>query len=434
MVLAVIVFFVAYIAIASEKFPRHWVALLGGAVLVVFGVLTPEEVFVYIGWETLGLIAGMFVLLSILYEAGFFAWLAMTAVRKVNYHPGALFVILIVMSALLSMIMGSITVMLFLAPLTLQLCRMLGLNPVPLIIAEVCAANTGGAGTLVGDPPNMILGTALGFGFADFATHTGPISLLGTLLLVIIFYIANRKELKAAHSALTKETITEIEKMHNEPVHAHLTRVGITGFLMAVLLLVFHLPLSNLTGLPINAAMSAIIPAGIALIAMRDNQRKKILLKVDGESLLFFTGLFVLIGGLEKVHLFEILAVELAKVSASSPTALVLALHWGPGLASGILDNVPLALAMTYVLKDLAVIAGMPALGLMVWSLALGVDIGGNMTPIGASANVVAYSYMEHHYGLIGWKRWIIIAVPATLAVMILCSILILIKGQIGWY
>jgi Na+/H+ antiporter NhaD/arsenite permease-like protein len=410
------------------------VALLGGALLVVFGVLTPQDALSYIGWETLGLIAGMFVLLCILYEAGFFAWLAMTAVRKVNYHPGALFVILIMMSALLSMLMGSITVMLFLSALTLQLCRLLNLDPVPLIIAEVCAANTGGAGTLVGDPPNMILGTALGFGFADFAIHSGPISLLGAILLTVIFYFMNRKALKAAHSALTKEMIDEIEGMHNEKVHAHLTRVGIISFSMAVFLLVFHLPLSALTGLPINAALSALLPAGLALIAVRDDQRRSILRKVDGQSLLFFTGLFVLIGGLEKVHLFEILAEELSKVSASSPNVLVVALHWGPGLVSGILDNVPLALAMTYVLKDLAVAPGMPPLGLMVWSLALGVDIGGDMTPIGASANVVAYSYMEHQHGVIGWKRWIIIAVPPTLAVMILATILVLIKGQIGWH
>jgi len=118
----------------------------------------------------------------------------------------------------------------------------------------------------------------------------------------------------------------------------------------------------------------------------------------------------------------------------TNPNALVLALHWGPGLASGILDNVPLALAMTFVLKDLAAIPGMPALGLMVWSLALGVDMGGNLTPIGASANVVAYAYMEHNHGSIGWKRWMVIAVPATIAAMILVSFLLMLKSQIGWY
>jgi Na+/H+ antiporter NhaD/arsenite permease-like protein len=433
MIFALIIFVVAYIAIASEKFPRHWVALLGGALLILFGVLTPSEALTYISWETLGLVAGMFVLVAILVQAGFFTWLAMTSLRKVNYHPASLFVILILLAVFLAMFMDSITVMLFLSALTLQLCMLLKLDPVPLIIAEVCAANTGGAATLVGDPPNVILGTTLGFNFTDFATNTGPLALGAALLMLTIFYFTNRKALKNAHVALTPEMIDAIDELHNEPLHVHLTRVGLIGFLMAVGMLIFHIPLSTLTGLPINAAVAALIPAGIALIALRDDQRKKILANVDGESILFFTGLFMMIGGLEKVHLFETLAENLATMS-SNQNALVLALHWGPGLASGILDNVPLALAMTFVLKDLASIPGMPALSLMVWSLALGVDVGGNLTPIGASANVVAYAYMEHNYGPIGWKRWLKVAVPPTILAMILISFLLMYKSRIGWF
>lgn len=433
MIFAIVIFVLAYIAIASEKFPRHWVALLGGAILILFGVLTPEEALAYISWETLGLVAGMFVLVAILVQAGFFSWLAMTALRKVNYHPASLFVILIILATVMAMFMDSITVMLFLAALTLQLCLLLKLDPVPLIIAEVCAANTGGAATLVGDPPNVILGTTLGFNFTDFATNTGPMAVAAALLMLVFFYMVNRKNLKNAHLAITEDMIAAIDELHSEPLHAHLTRVGLTGFLMAVFLLIFHIPLTTLTGLPINAATAALIPAGLALIAMRDDQRKKILITVDGESILFFAGLFMMIGGLEKVHLFETLAEDLAAMT-SSADGLVLALHWGPGLASGILDNVPLALAMTYVLKDLAAIPGMPALSLMTWSLAMGVDVGGNLTPIGASANVVAYSYMEHNHGSIGWKRWLIIAVPPTILAMILISFLLMYKSQVGWY
>ncbi|MBN8657973.1 MAG: anion permease [Anaerolineae bacterium] len=434
MIFALIIFLLAYIAIASEKFPRHWVALLGGSLLILFGVLTPSEALTYISWETLGLVAGMFTLVAILVQAGFFTWLAMTSLRKVNYHPASLFVILISLAAFLAAFMDSITVMLFLAALTLQLCQLLKLDPVPLIIAEVCVANTGGAATLVGDPPNVILGTTLGFNFTDFVTNTGPIALLGALVLLAYFYLINRKALKNAHVALTPEMIDAIDELHNEPLHVHLTRVGLTGFGMAVVLLIFHIPLSNLTGLPINAAVAALIPAGIALIALRDDQRKKILITVDGESILFFAGLFMMIGGLEKVHLFETLAESLALATASNSNTLIMALHWGPGLASGILDNVPLALAMTYVLKDLAAIPGTPALSMMTWSLAMGVDVGGNLTPIGASANVVAYSYMEHNHGSIGWKRWLVIAVPPTLIVMVIASIILLYKNQIGWY
>lgn len=434
MLFALIVFVLAYVAIASEKFPRHWVALLGGSLLILFGVLTPAEALTYISWETLGLVAGMFTLVAILVKAGFFTWLAMTSLRKVNYHPVPLFIILILLAGFLAAFMDSITVMLFLGALTLQLCLLLKIDPVPLVIAEVCAANTGGAATLVGDPPNVILGTTLGFNFSDFATNTGPIAIVGVLIIVTYAFLKNRKSLKEAHIALTPEMIEKIDELHNEPLHVHLTRVGLTGFLMAVILLIFHIPLSSLTGLPINAAVAALIPAGIALIALRDDQRKTVLVTVDGESILFFAGLFMMIGGLEKVHLFESLAESLALATASNPNTLIMALHWGPGLASGILDNVPLALAMTFVLKDLAAIPGTPALSMMVWSLAMGVDVGGNLTPIGASANVVAYSYMEHNHGSIGWKRWLIIAVPSTLIVMIVTSIILLYKFQIGWY
>jgi len=436
MFIALTIFALAYVAIASEKFPRHWVAGGGGALLILFGVLSPLEALTYINWETLGLLFGMFVLVSILHEAGFFTWLAMTAVRRVNYHPTYLFVALLLLAAGLAMFMDSITVMLFLTALTLQLCRLLKIDPVPLIIAEVCAANTGGAATLVGDPPNVILGTTLGFNFADFATHTGPISAVAALVLLGAFYLVNRKTLRDAHAALTRSatTVREIESMHHDPLHIHLTRIGLIGFGAAVILLVFHHALAGWTGLPINAAVAALVPAGLALAALPHSDRKTVILKVDGESLLFFAGLFVLIGGLEKTRLFEMLADSLAGATANSPQGLVMALHWGPGLVSGLVDNVPLALAMSYVIKDIAQMPGMPALALMVWSLALGVDMGGNLTPIGASANVVAYSLMEKHHGPVGWKRWILIAMPPTLLVMVLASGLIMLKGVTGWY
>jgi Na+/H+ antiporter NhaD/arsenite permease-like protein len=434
MVIALVVFIIAYIFIASEKLPRHLVALIGGVVLIVSGVLSPIEAFNYINWETIGLLAGMFALVAILEEAGFFKWLAMTAIRKVNYHPSWLFVILLLMAAFLAMWMDSITVMLFLSVLTLQLCRLLKLDPVPLIIAEVCAANTGGSATLVGDPPNVILGTTLGFNFADFVQHTGPISAVAALVLLGIFYLINRRRLHAAHAALTPATIREIERLHNDPVHVHMTRVGLIAFATAVTLLVLHIPISHALHIHFSAAPCAMIPALIALVFLSGPDRRSVFHRVDKSSLVFFMGLFVLIGGLEKVQVFDRMAEMLAGVAATNPTGLVVALHWGPGVMSGVVDNVPLALAMSYVLKDLSQAPGMPALALMVWALALGVNLGGNLTPIGASANVVAYSMVEKNHGKIGWKRWFTMALVPTLIVMIFATVMVMFKGHIGWY
>ena len=434
MVIAVLIFSIAYIGIASEKFPRHLIALLGGGLLILFGVLSPLEALSYINWDTLGLLTGMFVLVSILHEAGFFAWLALTAVRKVNYHPSYLFAVLLVLAAVLAMFMDSITVMLFLSALTLQLCLLLKIDPITLIIAEVCAANTGGSATLVGDPPNVILGTTLGFNFADFVAHTGPISAIAALVLLGIFYWTNRKALRDAHALLTPETIAEIEGLHRDPLHIRQTRIGLAAFGVAVFFLVTHHWLQELNHLPITAAVSALVPAAIALIILPNNERKRILLRVDGQSLVFFAGLFVLIGGLEKVKLFEMMADTLAKGMQTNPTGLVVMLHWAPGLMSGVVDNVPLALAMSYVLRDLAGSPGMPALALMVWSLALGVNMGGNLTPIGASANVVAYAFVEKHHGHIGWKRWIGTAIVPTLVTMVLATGMVMWKSYVGWY
>lgn len=434
MLLALLIFALAYAGIASEKLPRHLVALLGGGLLVLFGVLSPAEALRYINWETLGLLAGMFVLVSILHEAGFFAWLALAAVRRVNYHPAYLFVALLLLSAGLAMFMDSITVMLFLTALTLQLCRLLKIDPVTFIIAEVCAANTGGSATLVGNPPNVILGTSLGYSFADFATHMGPASAAAAIVLLVVFYLRNRRALRDAHRALTPEMVQAVEAMHHDPLNIRLTRIGLFAFGAAVALLVSHHWLSASTHLPITAAVAALVPGALALLALPRGDRRGVILRVDGESILFFAGLFVLVGGLEKVRVFEALAEALAGGSARNPTALVMALQWGPGAVSGVVDNVPMALAMSYVLRDLAAAPGMPALALMVWSLALGVNLGGNLTPIGASANVVAYAYMEKHHGPIGWRRWVLTALPATLLTMLVATGFVLWKASIGWY
>ena len=181
----------------------------------------------------------------------------------------------------------------------------------------------------MGDPPNVILGTTLGYSFVDFVEHTGPISVIAALILLGIFYLVNRKALSRARLVLTPQKIAAIDRQHQEPLHEHLTRVGLTCFLLAVVLLVSHVPLSDLTGLPVNAAVAALIPAAIALFSLRDSQRRRVILRVDGESILFFTGLFILIGGLEKVHIFETLADVMSAATVAGPQAMVMALHWG---------------------------------------------------------------------------------------------------------
>ncbi|MBK8835344.1 MAG: anion permease [Anaerolineae bacterium] len=237
-VASIAIFVVAYVAIASERFPRQAVALLGGVTLVVINVFDLKEAFGFVDWETMGLLFGMFILIEILKEAGFFGWLAATLARRLNYQPTAIFIAFPLMAGLLSGLMDSITVMLFLSALSVRLAKLIGIDPVPLIVAEVCAANTGGAATLVGDPPNVILGTLLGFNFNDFVLNTGPIALVALLITVGIFYAANRPMLKAAHASGSAPLFAMglghgIENMT-------MLRVGLVGFGVAIGLLGTH--------------------------------------------------------------------------------------------------------------------------------------------------------------------------------------------------
>lgn len=432
MATALTIFALTYLLIATERFPRQAIALLGGVLLVSLNIFDIREAFSFVDWETMGLLFGMFILVAILAEAGFFTWMASEVAHRLNYRPTYIFIVFPLLAAFMAAFMDSITVMLFLSALSVRIARITKIDPIPLVIAEVCAANTGGAATLVGDPPNVILGATLGFGFNDFVVNTGPISVVATLLIAGGFYLFHRKMIRAAELEIDLDELAAIDRaglITNRP----LLKLGLTGFLAAIFLLVTHLALSDWLGVSITTATAALVPALVVMVVGGEDT-KHITGKIDIESLLFFTGLFVIVGALEKTHFIAWLAGQIFSLARGSHVWLLMLLHWGAGLASGVVDNVPMALAMAYVMKDIAALPGAPALSIMVWALALGVDIGGNITPVGASPNVVAYAYMERNHLKVGWWRWIKLTAPPTLMAMAACSALLLIKYWIGWY
>jgi Na+/H+ antiporter NhaD/arsenite permease-like protein len=426
---ALLTFLIVYGILATEKINRTIIVGAGSIVLLVFGVLDLTEAINYVNWETIGLLFGMFVV--VLSDSGFFSYLAFVVAKKLKYNPQTMLIVFPLLAGLLASFVDSITVMLFLATLTIEIAKILRIDPVPLVVGEVVIANTGGASTLIGDPPNVILGTQLGFGFIDFVVNNGPIAVVAALVSVAILFLMQRNAVTPS-AAIDTSTLSAI-RPERTITNKRMLRLGLGALFVAVVLLITHGYIQQAYYIPITVALAALIPAfALLLIGGRDTER--VLKKVDYDVLLFFIGLFIIVGGLEKTGVIGIFANGLVSIAAGNNAVLLSLLLWGSGFASAVVDNVPFALTMSYVIRDMSLVPSILATSLMVWAVSLGTDIGGNLTPIGASANVVAYSSLEKHGTRMGWVRWIKIAAPPTLVALVLCNILVYIKYLVGFY
>ena len=431
-IIAVIIFVLMFVLIVTERIPRHFVTLGCGALMliVVFGICmrsseavmetlnlktfldsnfwlltTGEESSTGINWATIIFIFGMMVMVEGMAKAGFFRWLCLGIAKAVKYKVQSIFLTFMIMSFILAMFIDSITVILFLAAVTVELAQLLKFSPVPMIIAEIFCANLGGSATMCGDPPNIIIGTSLSYTFGDFVVNTGLIAVISMIFVVIYFYIVFRKHLKSEAQGNIK---------YPEPKEAITSKKGFILsciiFGIAVILLVTHAQ----TGLTV-----ATIGIFIAVLTLICNPRHalELLKKVDYETLFFFIGLFVVVGGLEQTGILELIANFIAKISGDKVLVMVAIVLWISAIASAFVDNIPFAATMIPVIKTLSATMGVD-LTVLSWTLAMGTDIGGSATPIGASANVVGISAAAKSGHMIGWGKYCKYAAPATIIVI----------------
>jgi len=287
---------------------------------------------------------------------------------------------------------------------------LLKFDPIPMILAEVFCANLGGSATMCGDPPNIIIGTSLGYSFGDFITNTGVIGLISLVVVIIYFYFVFRKDLATSDTEAIKKLEASGGENLIEDKKSFAASCVIFG--LAVVLLVSHAQ----TGLTV--ATIGLFIAVITLITA-GKSTGELLKKVDYKTLLFFIGLFVVVGGLEQTGILEIIAAFIGKVSGGNSKLMVAIIIWVSGIASAFIDNIPFAATMIPVIKSLAETEGI-ALPILAWALAMGTDIGGSATPIGASANVVGTSVAAKSGYPVGWGRYCKAMAPATIIVLLI--------------
>jgi Na+/H+ antiporter NhaD/arsenite permease-like protein len=443
-ILAVIIFISMFVLIISEKFERHLITLTCAAatLLIVFGLcmhsssaiietLNIKSIFTKefwytageasestsgINWATIIFIAGMMFMVEGMANAGFFRWLCMTLAKAVKYKVIPLFITFMIMSAGLSMFIDSITVILFLAAVTVELAQLLKFNPLPMILSEIFCANLGGSSTMCGDPPNIIIGTALGYSFTDFITNTGLIAGISLIVVVIYFYFCYHKELVNTKTANSTD-ITSYPNPSEAITNMKSFVISCIIFACAIVMLITH---AN-TGLTV-----AFIGAFVAIATLLTSGKKAlgIAKKVDYKTILFFIGLFVVVGGLEQTGILEIVANFIGKICGGNGILMVTVIIWISAIASAVVDNIPFAATMLPIIKSLSATSGV-SLATLTWALSMGTDIGGSATPIGASANVVGTSVAAKEGYPVGWGKYCKTAVPATIIVLVISTVCI---------
>lgn len=382
--LVVIAFVGAYILIATERIHRVKAALIGAAAMVVIGVSDVHVAFFSeetgVDWNVIFLLFGMMVIVSVVKQTGVFDYLAIWAAKRGRGKPFPIMVMLVVITAVASALLDNVTTVLLIAPVTLLVCDRIGVPPIPFLLAEVMASNIGGTATLIGDPPNIIIGSRAPKSFNDFVINLAPIVVVLLLVFILMCRVLFRSAL--TYNPERVESLMELNEREAIKDRGLLIRSGVV--LLGVMIgFILH------SALHVEPSIIALLGAG-ALVAVSNLDPPEFLEEVEWATLVFFMGLFIMVGALVEVGVMKAIGEAVTEAVGDRYFVAASVLLWGSAVLSGIVDNIPYVATMTPLVKDLVAAAdGAPQADALWWALALGADLGGNATAVGASANVV---------------------------------------------
>ena len=423
-----IVFIITYAVIVTEKINRSIVALLGAGLMISMGILNQQTAINGIDFNTLGLLTGMMVIVAISRRSGVFQFVAVWSAKKVKASPWGILFMLSVVTALFSALLDNVTTVLLIAPVTLLITGELKVHPYPFLFAEIFASNIGGTATLIGDPPNIMIGSAVNLTFNDFLINLAPITLLIFPITLFIIYLIWGRHMHATDEARERimqfnerQAITDVPLLKKS---LFVISLVIIGFLFA-----HPLRLEPATIAMIGAALLLLLTnINIGPEEQSENVHKSFA-EVEWVTIFFFIGLFILVHGIEHAGLLDILANQVLSLTGGDLTLTAMAIIWASAIFSAIVDNIPFVATMIPIIESMApTFGGADQLMPLWWSLALGACLGGNGSLVGASANLIVAGFAERAGYRIHFIQFMLIAFPLMLLSIVIASIYVYIR------
>ncbi len=415
MVLSSAILIISYLILFTEKLNRAVVALLGAAVMIFAGILTQATAIAGIDFNTLALLIGMMTIVGISEKSGMFRYVAIWSAKKVKANPRGLMVVLAVVTAAFSALLDNVTTVLLIVPVTFQITRQLKINPYPYLILEIFASNIGGTATLIGDPPNILIGSALNLSFMDFVYELTPVVVLSMLVLILAFdLIWGRKMTASLRDQVAVMKIKEVESITDWKLlwkSLAVLAAVIVGFIMAE-----HLHIANGTIAMFGAAVLLMLYTWGNSHQERDHKVEKAFALVDWTTIFFFAGLFAIVYGLEEAGVLHVMGQKFIEYTEGSIEKAALLVIWISALVSTAIDNIPFVATMIPMIKSMeASMGGREAMMPVWWALSLGACFGGNGSLIAASANVIVAGMATREGHPISFLKFLIWSIPTML-------------------